>query len=223
MAEISYTILRHDLCPQLAELIEICFPDMPPEDQYDQGELEEMAEVFAAGTIVALDGDKTVGMGTGIFTNVDFDHMPPTENDLLYTNDSSNHDDDGDFYYGSDMMVHPDYRGRGIGRQIYDRRKGLVLNNAKKGFVAAAVLPGYAEYKHQIDIHTYLGMVIKGEVFDPTLSMQMRNGFKVIRPLHNYFIYPKSDNWSALIYWENPEYSTKWTANSEQQPVNSKQ
>lgn len=207
MSEITYTILRHDLCQAVAELLEICFPLMPIEDQYTKEELEEVAEVFPVGTIVALDGTQVVGMGTGIFTDLDFDNLPPTENNLLYdADDRLRHDDNGDFYYGSDMAVHPAYRRRGIGRQIYNRRKQLVINNAKRGFVAAAVLPGYADYKQEIDIHAYLKKVKNGDLFDPTLSMQMRNGFKIIRPIKDFFVYPKSDNWSALIRWDNPDY-----------------
>lgn len=198
-------MLDHALCSAVAELIEICFPLMPDHDQLNQADLEEIADIFPEGTILALDGERVVGMGTGIFLNIDFDNLPSTENDLLYTNDTINHSNDGAYYYGFDLAVHPDYRRRGIGRQIYKRRKALVMEKGKLGFTAAAVLPGYAKHKKKIDIHAYLNLVKSGEVFDSTLSMQMRNGFRVIRPIQDFFVYPKSDNWSALILWDNPE------------------
>ena len=177
---------------------------MPEIDKYSREDLEEMAEVFPEGTIVALAGEEVVGKGTGIFVDLDFDNLPETENQLLEVDGEFAHNPDGDYYYGSDFCVHPDYRGRRIGRNIYDRRKKVVTRNSKVGFAAAAVLPGFAEYKNQIDIDSYLAKVISGEIFDPTLSMQMRNGFKVIRPVKDFFVYPKSDNWAALILWENP-------------------
>ncbi|MEZ4635424.1 MAG: GNAT family N-acetyltransferase [Caldilineaceae bacterium] len=32
----------------------------------------------------------------------------------------TNHDPHGDYYYGADISVHPDFRGLGIGRLLYD-------------------------------------------------------------------------------------------------------
>lgn len=202
---IQYTTLTEALCPAVAELIKVCFPLMPAEDQYSLADLVEMAALFPEGTIVAVDGRRVVGMGTGIFRDIDFDNLPPTENELLYLNGRSTHTPLGSYYYGSDMAVHPAYRGRRIGRAIYDRRKALVTNNNKIGFAAAAVLPGFANYKDKMTARDYVDKVIKGEYFDPTLSMQMRNGFQVVRLIKDFFVYPKSDNWSALIFWENPQ------------------
>ncbi len=205
MSEITYVTLRADLCEPIEELLKICFPDMPPEDQYDAEMLLELEKMFAEGTIVALDQNRVVGMGTGIFVSIDFDNLT-TEHNLFVEND--HHNPEGIYYYGSDMAVHPDYRGRGIARQIYNRRKDIVIKTNRKGFVAAATLPGFANHKHEITSHAYVDKVVAGEIFDPTLSVQLRNGFKLMRVLQNFYIYPKSDNWSALIMWENPEYKT---------------
>jgi GNAT superfamily N-acetyltransferase len=205
MNNIRYVPITQQLCHAVAELLEVCFPDMLPEDQHSVEELEELAVVFPEGTIIALDGDRVVGMGTGVFLDIDFDNLPSLENELLYTDDVSNHNPDGAYYYGSDMAVHPDYRGRGIGRALYDRRKALVTRYNRRGFVAAAVLPGFAEYKGQLDIPTYVDQVVDGVLFDPTLSMQLRNGFHVVRLIHRFFTFPRSDDWAALICWPNPD------------------
>ena len=204
MSVITYTTLTPELCPGIEALIKVAFPQMPASDQYDLDDLLEMADLFPEGTPVALDGSQVVGFGTGILIDIDFDNLPATEHDLLFDDeqDLSRHNPAGAYYYGSDLAVLPAYRGRGIARQIYDRRKALVVEQGKQGFVAAAVLPGYREYKQALDIDTYLAKVVAGEHFDPTLSVQLRNGFKVMRPLKDFFTYPRSDNWSALIMWQ---------------------
>lgn len=207
MNQITYQPIEEKHAREIAKLLRTCFPLMPPGDQYTAKELRELARIFPEGTIVALNGDTVVGMGTGIFTDLDLDNLPPTEDDILYTLDGRNlHDWNGRYYFGSDMAVHPDYRGRGIGRAIYDRRKAVIQKYNKQGFVAAAVLPGYAQHEATLDIHTYLAKVVAGELFDPTLSMQLRNGFQVIRPIKDFFVYPRSSNWCALILWPNPDY-----------------
>ncbi len=48
--------------------------------------------------------------------------------------------------------------------------------------------------------------VASGELYDPTLSFQLENGFEVRCVLENYVRDPTTDNWSALIVWENPDY-----------------
>ena len=180
---------------------------MPPGDQYTARELRELTRIFPEGTVIALDGDTVVGMGTGIFTNLELDNLPLSEDEVLYALDGRNlHDWNGRYYFGSDMAVHPNYRGRGIGRGIYDRRKAVIQKYNKEGFVAAAVLPGYSEHEAALDIHAYLAKVIAGELYDPTLSMQLRNGFQCIRPIKDFFVFPRSSNWSALIIWPNPDY-----------------
>lgn len=207
MDEVRFAVMTPDLCGAVAELLEICFPNMPEEDQYSAEELCEQAEIFPEGTIIARADERVIGMGTGIFTDIDFNALPSSENDLLYTDGKSNHREEGDFYFGSDLAVHPDYRGRGIAREIYNRRKKLVTERGKKGFVAASVLQGYVDHKADLDPVTYIARVVAGELFDPTLSVQLRNGFEVICPLKGFFQHPPSDHWSALIMWRNLDYS----------------
>jgi len=203
---ITYTTLTDELCAPVMELIHACFPTMEPEDQHDLEDLEEIVEIFPEGAIIALDDETPVGFGIGFFLDVDFDNLPDREEDLLYTDDESNHDPNGAYYYGSDIGVNPAYRGQGISREIYNRRKAVAIENNKKGFAAAAVIPGYADHKTEMDIHTYIEKVIADELFDPTVSVQIRNGFRVVKLVHDFYKFPLSDDWCAMILWENPHY-----------------
>ena len=46
----------------------------------------------------------------------------------------------------------------------------------------------------------------RGEVFDPTLSVQIKNGFTVNRVLYDYITDPRCDNCAAQIVRRNPFY-----------------
>ncbi len=206
--EIRYTTLTYDLAEPVAYLINSCFPDMTDDDRYVPEDLELMADIFAEGSIVALLGGKqevVVGFGTGIFTDLDWRNLPETESEVLGELCVKNHDPAGKFYYGSEFCVHPDFRCQKIGRNIYDRRKEVVVRNKKVGFFAASVLQGYVDYKSGIGIDEYFRKIENREIYDPTLSMQLRNGFQIVKPIQNFFDHPPSNHWSALIYWGNPE------------------
>lgn len=206
MSEIAYTNLPRERCAEVVELLDICFPHMTADEQYSVEELQEHVAYFPEGVVIALHGEMVVGMGIGIFVDINFDRLPPTEEDLLFTADQANHNYAGAYYYGSDMAVHPAYRGRGIAREIYNRRKQLAIDFNKKGFAAAAVLRDFHKYKDQLDVDSYVERVVAGDIFDPTLSVQLRNGFEVIRPIKDFFPHPPSDHWSALILWKNPHF-----------------
>ncbi|MEM8863195.1 MAG: GNAT family N-acetyltransferase, partial [Chloroflexota bacterium] len=202
---ITCTTLTKKYAQKAADLINICFPAMP-DDRYFEEELVMMADVFAEGSIIAINeaNDQVVGFGTGLFLDVDWRNLPETENEMLGEHGLANHNPKGKFYYGTEFCVHPDFRSQGIGRRIYDQRKEVAVRNNKLGFFAASVLQGYVKYKDSLDIETYIDQVKNGQAYDPTLTMQLRNNFQVIKPIQYFFDHAPSDHWTAFIYWGNP-------------------
>ncbi|MCI0709369.1 MAG: GNAT family N-acetyltransferase, partial [Chloroflexi bacterium] len=150
--------------------------------------------------------DNVVGLGSGFFTDFDFDAPDHRFMDIIAGGYYTNHDPDGDWYYGADISVHPDYRGRGIGKLLYEARKDLVKRYNRKGIVAGGLMPGYPKHKYVLSVPEYVEKVVSGELFDPTLSFQLKNGFVVKGLLEDYIEDKASENWSTLIVWENPDY-----------------
>jgi GNAT superfamily N-acetyltransferase len=104
------------------------------------------------------------------------------------------------------MAVHPDHRRRGIGRMLYGLRKDLVRRHGKRGILAGASLPGFASHKHAMSAAEYIDRVVRGELYDSTLSFQLNNGFRAITALENYLKDEAIDSWAALIVWDNPDF-----------------
>jgi GNAT superfamily N-acetyltransferase len=192
--------------PELEHLQEVCFPTLGADELMQQEHFLKHCEVFPEGSFVALSEAKVVGLGSGFYLDFDFSHTDHTFREVIAQGYYTNHDPNGDYYYGADISVHPDFRGQGIGRLLYDARKNLVIEDNRKGIVAGGVLPGYPQYRSQMNPTLYVEKVVTGEIFDPTLSMQLRNGFEVRGMLENYIEDTNSDNWAALIFWPNPEY-----------------
>jgi GNAT superfamily N-acetyltransferase len=121
----------------------LSFPMANPEDLLSAADIRVYADKFPEGYFVALDEGVPVGQGAGIYLDFDFAHPQHTIAGISGEHQCGNHDPDGAWYYGTDISVHPDHRGRGIGAMLYDARKSLVARDAKRGIIAGASLPGY--------------------------------------------------------------------------------
>jgi len=206
---IEIVTIRPKFAPALAELQRACFPTLGEQELMKEEHFLKHCEIFPEGEFVVLVNGRVVALGSGFFYSFDFDDPRHTFNEIIAGGYYTNHEPDGDYYYGADISVHPDFRGRGIGGMLYDARKELVIRTNRKGIVAGGVLPGYPRVRDQLSIPEYVDKVVAGELFDPTLSMQLRNGFEVRGLLKNYIDDSNSDNWATLIVWQNPHYVAK--------------
>ena len=120
---------------------------------------------------------------------------------------NSQHEPDGDFLYGSEVAVDPDFRGTRIGQRLYNERKRLCNFLRLRGIAFGARIPGYARRAAQLDgPETYLEKVAAGELSDPVIGFQLKNGFEPKRVLKAYFPGDKeSHGFAALMLWANPE------------------
>lgn len=198
--------LTADLAAQCAALELAVFPHANPEDLLSEEDIKIYSQSFPEGFFVILDGDQVAGQGAGIFLDFDFDHPQHTIAGITGEHQCANHNPAGDWYYGTDMAVHPDYRRRGIGKQLYELRKDLVRRHNKRGIIAGGHMPGYGRYKDEMDTETYLGKVAGGELYDPTLTFQMENGFRIVTILRQYIRDDVTNGDSALIVWDNPDF-----------------
>jgi GNAT superfamily N-acetyltransferase len=207
VGEIRYVNLTEDLAPACHRLELTAFPAADPDGLLDEEDIRCFAKIFPEGYFVALEDDEPVGQGAGIFVDFDFEtQVQHTIVSLCGPHQCDNHDPGGDWYYGVDIAVLPSHRGRGIGRALYDLRKDLVRRHDKRGIIAGGDLPGYPDHAAAMDVETYVAEVVAGRLSDPTLSMQLHNGFTVRGVIHDYLAHDHGENHASLIVWENPDH-----------------
>jgi GNAT superfamily N-acetyltransferase len=202
--------------PELAALQVTCFPNLGAQELMRAEHFLRHREVFPEADLVAearsapsgeaLDAPRVVGLGSGFFTDFDFDHPDHTFLEMIDGGWFGRHDPQGAWYYGADVSVHPDYRGLGLARRLYDARKALVRRHRRRGIVAGGALPGYPRYRDALSIEAYVARVVAGELFDPTLTVQLRNGFVVEGLLRGYLEDRASGDCATLIVWRDPAF-----------------
>jgi len=201
MGDIRVINTRLEHIPYLVELQMVCYPTLADTSRFKAPHFESHLCVFPEGQWVALDETRVVGMSAGFLCTFDFEHPHHTFDEIIDYGYFTRHDPHGQHFYGADVSVHPAYRGRGIGRRLYDARKELVRQRGLRGMVTGAMIPGFARYKELMDAPAYVARVAAGEIFDATLSMQLRQGFRVRGLLPNYLPDTATDGWSVLIEW----------------------
>ena len=190
------------------DLDEDCDECMKPHHIYAQ------IERFPEGQFVAVyiddNGEEiVVGMSATMRTS-----RPPSEKAIDWMSaigdlGIKNHEPEGDWLYGVEMAVRPMYHRNGIGTQLYKRRFHLVKDLNLRGWYAVGMLMGYETYADQMDVVTYGEKVIAGDLYDPTVSMQVNRGFRAEYVVTDYLDEPPAGNAGVLIVWDNPEYEDK--------------
>jgi ribosomal protein S18 acetylase RimI-like enzyme len=117
-----------------------------------------------------------------------------------------NHNITGDSLYGADISTHPKFQRQGIASMLYNARKDLAIKLNLRRIIAGGRLYDYYKYANKISPIEYVNRAILGEIKDPVISFQLKNGFRFIKILPNYLYDKKSLNYAAFIELLNPYY-----------------
>lgn len=120
---------------------------------------------------------------------------------------ASRHDGDGDFLYGMEVVVDPEYRRLRIGQRLYRARIALCQDLNLKGIIFGGRMPGYRRRKKQYpNAMDYVRAVQAREVRDTTINFHLSNGFEPVGVLENYDEDDKNSCGHAThMVWRNPK------------------
>ncbi len=181
-----------------------------PLDEHDPGcippdALRGQLARFPEGQFVAVTEvagrERVIGAATLMRTN-----RPPTAKplgwlEMVGSPSLANHEPDGRWLYGVEMSVHPDYQGRGVGSALYRARLGLIRRFGLAGMYAGGMLKGYQHYAHEMSPREYGERVMRGDLHDPTVSMQIGKGFEAHGVIEDYEDDAQAGNCAVLIAW----------------------
>lgn len=204
-----FAVVRSDqsMADALAAIQQACFPTLAPQELMRAEHYRAHVAVFPDGQHAVLErpGGRVVACSTDFRTRVDFAHYQHRYIDAVGGNWLTTHQPEGEWLYGADIGVHPEYRGRGLSTLLYAARQALVRRLGLRGHVAAGMPKGFGAHAGRMPIEAYVAAVVKGEVSDPVLTVQLRRGYHAYGIIPGYVDDPSSAGYAVFIVWRNPD------------------
>jgi predicted amidohydrolase len=200
--------LRIDDYDDVRKIMDYVYPSMG--GAWTREQFEAMISRFPEGQLCIEDKGRVVAAALSLIIDSSAYGERHTYNQIVGDGTLKNHDPDGDYLYGIDVLVHPDYREMRLGRRLYDARKELCETLNLKGIIIGGRIPGYAKYADKMRPGRYVQMVKNREITDPVLSFQLSNDFHYKRVVPDYWPADhKSRGYGVILEWNNIYYEEK--------------
>jgi len=178
---------------------------------YSEGAVTGQINNFPNGQFVILVDEKVVGYCATFMISEALALKSHTWAEITGNGYASRHDPHGDWLYGMEVCVDPDYRGYRLGQRLYTARKKLCQSLGLKGIVFAGRLPTLAKrIKRFGSVENYIDQVKQTKQRDPVLSFQLYNGFEIIGIIPDYLtVDHQSLGYGIHMVWRNPKVSAE--------------
>jgi ribosomal protein S18 acetylase RimI-like enzyme len=208
MHKITLRNIHKDDIPKIIALQRESFSDMAMYGMiWPSAFLENHLKVFPEGQLcVELNKGKIIASASSLIISLKPSYREHTWHEITGYGMFDNHDPMGDSLYGADISTHPKFQGQGVGTLLYTARKKVVIKLNLKRMIVGGRLYNYYKQTDKMTPQEYAHKVINGELTDPVLSFQLKNGFRFIKVLPNYLYDRRSVNYASFLEWVNPEY-----------------
>jgi len=205
----AFTVVRTEekMADELAALQEACFPTLAADERIRADHYRAHVRVFPEGqhAVVETATGRVVAASTDFRTSIDFGHFQHRYIDAVGGNSLSTHQPAGEWLYGADVGVHPDFRRRGLASRLYAERQALCRRLGLRGHVEGAMPKGYHFFRDTMPIEAYVARVVRGEIDDPTLTVQLSRGYHLYGLIPEYLEDPSCANYGVFVVWRNPD------------------
>lgn len=204
MKKVTVRATRPGDVDALLHLQKRVYPTIAP---WRRDQLAHQLAIFAEGQMVAeLDGS-IVGCASSMVILWDEWADEHTWSEITAAGTFSTHNTDGFTLYGAEVFVDPTLRGQRVGHALYEGRREVCRRLNLRRIIACGRLPGYSAVAHQMSVELYAKKVLWGDIKDPVLTFQLREGFRYCGIMQNYL--PEdadSCGQASLIAWVNLDY-----------------
>jgi predicted amidohydrolase/GNAT superfamily N-acetyltransferase len=170
--------------PAINSLVERVYVQM---GGYSLDQLRGQINHFPEGHMIAVYEDIVVGYSASIRISEARALSSHTWREITGGGFASTHQPDGDWLYGYEVCVDPEYRGLRLGQRLYAARRKLCTDLMLKGIAFGGRIPGYARRARKFESpEAYCEAVRQRSLRDPVMSFQLHQGFECIGLLRDY-------------------------------------
>jgi len=192
----------------IREIMNLAYPSTLGAWTHDQ--YAAMIQSFPEGQLCIEDKGRVISAALTLIIKFSKYGDTHTYKDIIGDGHLRNHDPEGDYLYGIDVFVHPDYRNLRLGRRLYDARKELCERLNLKGILIGGRIPGYERYQDQMTPQQYIQAVRDKQISDPVLTFQISNDFHILNLIRNYLPGDyASQAYGVLLIWSNIFYDPR--------------
>ncbi|HSM51341.1 MAG TPA: GNAT family N-acetyltransferase, partial [Thermoanaerobaculia bacterium] len=181
--------VRRPVPGDFPQMIAVCSAVYSAAKPWRPEQLASHLRVFPEGQFVVAEiaSGRIVGMASSLIVRWDDYDFRADWREWTAGGFFTNHDPEaGRTLYGAEVMVDPAFQRRGIGKRLYAARRALVRRLGLRRIRAGARLRGYHRHAARLTPEQYVERVVAGELRDPTLSFQLREGFRVLALVPSY-------------------------------------
>ncbi|CCK80035.1 carbon-nitrogen hydrolase family protein [Desulfobacula toluolica] len=177
---------------------------------WTEAQVNRLIKLFPEGQICIEDKGKPVAIALSLIIDFSLFGDQHSYNQIVRDGTFKSHDPEGDYLYGIDISVNPEYQGMRLGRRLYDARRELAENLNLKGILLGGRIPDYHKYSKEMKAQQYILKVKNRELYDPVLTFQLSNDFHVRNLLDDYWPEDLQSRGNAvLLEWINIYYQKK--------------
>ncbi|MFD1705371.1 GNAT family N-acetyltransferase [Siminovitchia sediminis] len=204
----SKIIVRNTTKEDIDELVPMAvkgygYEDMAPTKEKYESHIDHFPE---GQFCVEYDG-KLIASCSSVLINIEDYGENHTFDEVAGGGYIRNHNPNGKNLYGIDVVVDPDYRGMQIGKRLYEARRKLAKDLNLESIIFGGRIPNYEKYADQMSAEEYVSKVLEGDIYDPVIVFQTRNGFVCEGVMKDYIPKDKESlGYAALMVWKNPDY-----------------
>lgn len=184
-----------------------CFPPPFPEELlWKPHHLRQHLAIFPEGQFVAAVDGSVVGSASNMRVANDRLRAHRSWDETVGGLELRGHDPTGTVLYGVDISVHPEWRGRGVARKLYEGRFALVRTLGLKRYATSCRLPGFRDWLAGRTLSVemldrYLGKVAIGVLVDRTLTPLLKMGLRLECGLTDHMDDDESMDCAASLEW----------------------
>lgn len=177
---------------------------------WSESTFRQLINTFPEGQVCIEDHGRLIAVAFSLIIDFSLFGDHHTYSQITANGTYTTHDPEGDYLYGIEVIVDPEYQGMRLGRRLYDARKELAENLNLKGILLGGRIPGYHKYSGKMSPQEYIIAVKNKEVHDRVLTFQMSNDFHVRNLLDDYWPEDHHSRGNAvLLEWINIYYQKK--------------